>query len=122
MWFQFSFRVSFCLLPRAGSFFTRHTVTGGGHVDSAFQHPMCHAKIFSIVCRLFGGIRIEVFRSRIFGAVENCAASKTINTWRSKKIPHVTEKSHTTTIRKNLFQLTEKLLIELGVFSYPRKP
>jgi hypothetical protein len=59
---------------------------------------MCHAKNFSAVTRLFKGFRNEDFQKGFFSAVENCAGGKSMNSPRLKKIPHVTEKSQTTSI------------------------
>jgi hypothetical protein len=64
---------------------------------------MCHAKTFSAVTRLFGGFRNEDFRKRFSRAVENCAVGKSMNSGRSKKIPHVTEKSQTTSLSEKTF-------------------
>jgi hypothetical protein len=63
---------------------------------------MCHTKNISDAVRLFKGFRNEVFATGFFAAVENCSGSKRMNRRRQKKIPHVTEKSQTTSIAQKL--------------------
>jgi len=84
---------------------------GGGDVDTAFQHPMCHAKKISAVTRLFKGFRNEVFPKRFSRAVQNCAGSKSMNREKFKKIPHLTEKSHTTSMTRKRIPPAQPFLV-----------
>jgi len=60
------------------------------HADmltTAIQHPMCHAKSWRAVGRLFHVFSIEVFLMKLFVenfAVEKCAAGKRMNRRRHK--------------------------------------
>jgi len=70
------------------------------HADmltTAIQHPMCHAKSWRAVGRLFHGFSVEVFLMRIFdeeSAVEKCARGKRMNRRSHKIFPSVGEMSH----------------------------